>query len=162
MSAAPTPIDPAPESIAGPSQHRPVHLRWSSLALVAVGGALGTAARDLLSLAAPAGGGIAWVIFWINVSGAVALGFLIESLARRGPDVGARRTARLVLGTGFLGGFTTYSTLAVGTAALLADGRWGAGVGSALLTVVVGAVGVVVGLAVATLVAGRGRGGAAR
>ncbi len=37
------------------------------------------------------------------------LGALLESLARRGPDEGRRRAIRLLVGTGGLGGFTTYS-----------------------------------------------------
>lgn len=57
----------------------------------------------------------------INVLGAFLLGLLLEGLARLGADAGARRIARLALGTGFLGAFTTYSTFALGTVALLAD-----------------------------------------
>ena len=53
------------------------------------------------------------------------------------------------MGTGVLGGFTTYSTLADDTARLLSDGRWGAGSGYALLSVVLGLVAVVGGLALA-------------
>ncbi len=60
----------------------------------------------------PAGG---WPLgtFLINLSGCLGLGFLLEHLARRGPDVGAQRLVRLGVGTGFLGTYTTYSTLAV-------------------------------------------------
>lgn len=51
------------------------------------------------------------------MAGAFLLGALLEALAHRGPDTGGRRMLRLGLGTGVLGGFTTYSTLAVETAA---------------------------------------------
>ena len=64
-----------------------------------------------------------------NLAGAFALGVLLEALVRRGADHGGRRIVRLTLGTGFLGGFTTYSALATDTAAL-----WGAG-GASLGTV---------------------------
>jgi fluoride exporter len=45
--------------------------------------------------------------------GAFMLGTLLESLARRGEDAGLRRLLRLGIGTGFIGAFTTYSTLAI-------------------------------------------------
>ncbi|MGU3411538.1 fluoride efflux transporter FluC [Microbacterium sp. M1A1_1b] len=138
---------------------RPPHLRWHLIGLVALGGAIGTAVRAVLSDLAPAVDGLSWTILAINVVGAFCLGLLLEALARRGPDVGRRRTVRLLVGTGVLGGFTTYSTLADDTARLLVDGRWGAGTGYALLSVVLGLAAVVVGLVVATRVrtAGSGR-----
>jgi len=128
---------------------RPVHLRWRYLGLVALGGAAGTALRDLISTAFPAHHGVSWAIFWINITGALLLGVLLEALAHRGPDAGRRRTLRLLVGTGVLGGFTTYSTLAVSTAGLFLDGRALAGTGYALLTVLAGAVATAIGLTVA-------------
>jgi fluoride exporter len=93
------------------------------LALVVAGGAVGTTLRHLLESAfgAPAGTW-PWVTFWINVIGALALGALLEVLAGLGPDEGWRRSVRLGVGTGVLGGFTTYSTFVVETA-LLARGQ---------------------------------------
>jgi protein CrcB len=128
---------------------RPVHLRWRYLGVVAVGGAIGTAAREGLSTAFPAQHGVSWSIFLINITGAFLLGLLLEHLAHRGPDEGRRRTLRLLLGTGVLGGFTTYSTLATSTAVLFLDGRGLAGTGYALLTVLAGAIATGIGLAIA-------------
>jgi CrcB protein len=125
---------------------RPVYLRWTFIGIVALGGAVGTALRAVLAASVPDVDGVSWIIFGINVFGAFCLGLLLEALSHRGADVGGRRTARLLLGTGVLGGFTTYSTLASGTAQLLTDGRLGAGSGYALLTVVAGLAAVVVGL----------------
>ena len=147
------PIDPdveVDETAARPV--RPPHLRWASLGTVALGGALGTAVRALLAEAFPDHDGISWTILAINVVGAFCLGLLLEALAHRGPDVGRRRTLRLVLGTGVLGGFTTYSTLAVDTAELLDAGRWTAGAGYGLVTVVLGLGAVVGGLWTAVLI----------
>ncbi|ROS66909.1 camphor resistance protein CrcB [Curtobacterium sp. PhB172] len=120
------------------TEARPPHLRWRFLTLVALGGAIGTAIRALLAEAFPSHDGISWVILAINVVGAFCLGLLLEALAMRGPDVGGRRTIRLLVGTGVLGGFTTYSTLADDTAQLLDVGRWGAGSGYALLSSALG------------------------
>ncbi|MBA8990699.1 CrcB protein [Curtobacterium pusillum] len=140
---------------------RPPHLRWTYLAVVALGGAIGTAVRAALAAAFPAHDGISWVILGINVAGAFFLGLLLEALAHRGPDVGRRRRIRLFVGTGLLGGFTTYSTLTDDTARLLGDGHWGAGSGYALLTAVLGLLAVVAGLWIAALVRPRGPGAGA-
>jgi CrcB protein len=104
---------------------RPVHLRWQYLGLVLIGGSVGTAARYLLTEILPLWPGIPLGTIMINITGAFALGVLLEILVRRGPDDGIRRTLRLLVGTGLLGGFTTYSSLAVGTDGLLAsDQLW--------------------------------------
>ncbi len=131
------------------STARPPHRSWRSLGLVALGGAIGTGVRALLAAAVPAVHGLSWTILMINVVGAFCLGLLLDALARRGPDEGRRRSVRLFVGTGVLGGFTTYSTLADDTAQLLDAGRWGAGAGYALLSVVLGLVAAAVGMWVA-------------
>lgn len=69
--------------------------------LVAAGGALGVLARYGIGLAAPGDG----ATLAINVVGSFALGLLVAA--------GAGEQARAVLGVGFLGGFTTYSTFAL-------------------------------------------------
>lgn len=141
------PIDPDVD-VEDVATGTPVHLRPALIALVFVGGAAGVAAREGLCLAFPAVNGISYTILAINVVGAFLLGVLLESLARRGPDHGRRRTQRLLLGTGFMGGFTTYSTLATDTAQLIGDGRVGAGTGYGLATVLVGAAATLAGIAV--------------
>lgn len=106
--------------------------------MVALGGALGTAAREAVSLAIPPVGGVPIAILGINVVGAFLLGVLLESLLLRGPDAGRRRSTRLFLGTGILGGFTTYSALAADSGVLLLDGRAVIGVAYAVGTVLLG------------------------
>ena len=136
------------DASAGPA--RPVHVRPAYVALVFAGGTVGTAAREGLSLAFPAVNGIPYTILAINLLGAFLLGLLLEALVRRGPDHGQRRTLRLLLGTGFMGGFTTYSALATASAELIGDGRAGAGIGYGLATVLVGAVATIAGIAAGT------------
>ncbi|MCX7520878.1 CrcB family protein [Microbacterium sp. STN6] len=129
------------DTVSPPAAHfRPLHLRWHFIALVALGGAVGTAAREGLALAVPDFGGLPTTIFGINVVGAFLLGLLLETLALAGPDAGGRRVLRLLVGTGMLGGFTTYSTFATG-AGLLLDG------GSIWLSVLYGVGTVVIGAA---------------
>jgi CrcB protein len=58
----------------------------------------------------------------INVSGSFLLGLLAGFLAQRAvPNADA---LRLALGVGFCGGFTTFSTFALETHALVEDGVW--------------------------------------
>lgn len=129
---------------------RPLHHRPSALALVFVGGMLGTAVREALSLAIPPVAGVPVAIGGINLLGAFLLGVLLEGLARRGPDQGRRRVLRLLLGTGFMGGFTTYSALATDASSLIGQGSAGPGLVYAALTLVLGALASFAGVAVAT------------
>ena len=105
------------------SHEPPVHLRWQYLALVALGGTVGTALRQLLSFSVPSLAGVPVMTMGINLLGAFLLGVLLEELMHRGPDQGRRRHLRLLLGTGVLGGFTTYSALAADAFLLLSHGR---------------------------------------
>ena len=57
----------------------------------------------------------------INLAGAFALGFLLEVFLRLGRGANGMRL-RLFLGTGMLGGFTSYSALAEAVTALTASG----------------------------------------
>lgn len=133
----------------------PIHVRWRYLALVAAGGAVGTAAREGLSMAIPLVAGFPVATFGINVVGALLLGVLLEALVRRGPDEGRRRSLRLLIGTGFFGGFTTYSTLATDTSLFTAHDDLGAALAYALGTLVLGAVASWAGMAIATRRHGR-------
>ena len=121
-------------------------MRGSRTAVVFVGGALGTSIRAALEAAFPAQpGGWPWATFLINVSGAFLLGLLLETLSRRGPDVGARRLVRLGLGTGVMGGYTTYSTFTLETVRLIGSGAMLAGIGYALGSVLIGLVAALAG-----------------
>jgi CrcB protein len=133
----------------------PPYRRWNLLALVAAGGAIGTALRQGLLLLAPDLEAFPLTTFGINLAGAFALGLLLEVLVRSGPDVGRRRGIRLLVGTGALGGFTTYSALATATAVLAVTGLAGWAVAYALGTVVLGAALSVAGIALGGAIARR-------
>jgi CrcB protein len=131
-----------------PARPRPVHLRWRHIGAVALGGAVGTGVRDLLSLGIPASGAFPTAIFVINLTGAFALGVVLETLLHLGPDEGRRRFLRLLIGTGFMGGYTTYSTLAVGVAQTFVGGHAWVGVLYGVASVVAGAAASFAGIAV--------------
>ncbi|WP_244259318.1 fluoride efflux transporter CrcB [Rathayibacter sp. VKM Ac-2759] len=132
----------------------PLHLRPRAILVVAAGGAVGTAGRYGVSLLLPPLGDLPVATIAVNLSGAFLLGLLLESLVRRGPDDGGRRTLRLLLGTGVLGGFTTYSTFSLDTVELLEAGRVAESALYAAVTLVVGTAAAVLGI----VVAGRRRG----
>lgn len=128
-------------------------VRISDLGLVAAGGFVGTLGRYLLGLAIDSPSGFPLAMFAANVSGAFLIGLLVACLAyTEGPRW---RSLRLLLGTGVLGGFTSYSALAVGTSELLLDpsrsdgaGVWLAltyGVGTLLAGLVASGMGLLAG-----------------
>lgn len=84
---------------------------WRDVVLVAVGGAIGTALRAGITLAMGDDLGSALVPL-INVVGAFAIGILFGWRSRMPASSRAQRV-QLFFGTGVLGGFTTYSALAV-------------------------------------------------
>ncbi|GAA2892543.1 hypothetical protein Acy02nite_63070 [Actinoplanes cyaneus] len=82
-----------------------------ALAVVAAGGVLGALARYGIGVAWPhAPAEFPWATWSINVSGCFLIGVLYTLLAR---FRGGYRLTRLFLGTGVLGGFTTFSTAEV-------------------------------------------------
>jgi CrcB protein len=95
-------------------------LSTTTLAAVFVGGALGTVARYLLETHHPvAAGGLPWVTLLVNLTGSFAIGLLIpltEHVSHRAPLV------RPLFIIGFLGGWTTYSTLTVDATLLAKHG----------------------------------------
>lgn len=115
----------------------PVRPAW--LGVIFLGGAAGTATRAAFEGAFPAAPGQwPWTTFWLNVSGALVLGILLEVLAGTGPDRGWRRGVRLGAGTGFLGGYTTYSSFTVETFGLIRSEAWLIALGYALGSVILG------------------------
>lgn len=104
------PINP---DVLQPGAYRwPPHFTPAYLSIVFLGGCGGAFARYWVNGEVAAVGDLPVSTFVVNVLGAFLLGFLLEGLVRLGEDAGARRVIRLLLGTGFIGAFTTYSTFA--------------------------------------------------
>lgn len=145
-------------TLPGPDRARPAHRQWRLVGLVAIGGAVGTGARQVLVLLVPAVEELPVAILLANLTGAFVLGVLLEWLLRTGPDEGRRRDLRLLAGTGVLGGYTTYSALALAGARLLTGGQAPLAIGYTVGSVVLGAAAAYAGIAVAGLVrSGTGR-----
>jgi CrcB protein len=126
---------------------RPPHRDLRLVALVAVGGAVGSCLRYAVGLVLPHDdGGWPWSTLAVNVVGAFLLGWLLEVLARRGRETSRRRRVRLFVGTGMLGGFTTYSSLVLEVTEAGADGSWGPAAAYAGTTLLVGTVAAALGI----------------
>lgn len=79
--------------------------------VVALGGVVGSLGRYAVGLLLPhAADAFPWATLTVNVSGAFAVGLLVAFLVDR---PGTHRLARPLLGVGVLGGWTTFSALAV-------------------------------------------------
>ncbi len=115
---------------------------------VAVFGALGALARYGVSLWALRflGSAFPFGTLIVNVLGSFCLGFLAEAALG---DPGLTARTRTILGTGFLGAFTTFSTFGVETLRAIEAGSWGVAAGNVAFNVVGGLVAVALGFALA-------------
>ncbi|MDI6022288.1 CrcB family protein [Leucobacter sp. UT-8R-CII-1-4] len=120
-------------------QQTPAYLRPSLIALVFVGGAAGVFTREMLMPVVPVVAGVPLAVFLANIVGAFLLGCLLERLAVSGDEPRRNQNMRLLLGTGFLGGFTTYSAIAQGVVLMLSDEAVWLAVTYPLVTIVLGA-----------------------
>ncbi|TQL66378.1 camphor resistance protein CrcB [Nocardioides albertanoniae] len=115
--------------------------------VVAVGGMLGAAGRFAIGEAWPVPtGGVPWSTLVINLSGCFALGILMAYVADR---ESLHPLVRPFLGTGVIGGYTTFSTFAVEANLLLLERHPALGLAYLAVSVLLGVVAVLAGRAVA-------------
>jgi fluoride exporter len=117
---------------------------------VAAGGAAGSvlryhAGRIIGDLAGP-GNAFPWGTLAVNIAGSLAMGALVGWFARSAPSEQAADTARLLLGVGLLGGFTTFSAFSAELVGMIHRGHVGLAAGYASASLVAGAGAVVIGL----------------
>ena len=93
------------------------------LALVALGGALGSVLRYLVTVAAVTwiGPTFPWGTLAVNLVGSFLIG-LVQSLAVE--SLAISEETRLFLSTGVIGGLTTYSAFSYETVRLAETGAW--------------------------------------
>jgi len=125
----------------------PLDIGFGALLLLGLAGGLGAATRFAFAEWATKRW---WATFplatlLINVTGAFALGMLTVA-------GGASGEARLLLGTGFLGGYTTFSTLSYDTHSLYRSGQARAAWLNALGSLAIGLAAAALGMAIGTLI----------
>lgn len=96
---------------------------WQKLLWLMLAGGLGTLARYTVAgwVQRGAGGAYPWGTLAVNAGGCFLFG-LIWSLAEG--RLALTPQTRLLVLTGFLGAFTTFSTYAFETSQMLRDGQW--------------------------------------
>jgi CrcB protein len=118
---------------------------WTRVLALSVGGVLGVNARYWLGVWMTRWAAAPWATFTINISGSFAIGFLSMTLARWLPHP----HVRLILLTGFLGGYTTFSTWAFESAVLWDRGEKNLALVNLFGSLVVGMVAALSGMALA-------------
>lgn len=101
------------------------------VAVVALGGMIGAGARYAATLAWPTTPAtFPWTILLVNVIGCTVIG-AVTALLEQWPT---RRWVRPLLGTGVLGGFTTFSAYALDVTQLMATGHYPTALGYLIAT----------------------------
>jgi len=115
---------------------------------VALSGGVGAGLRYLvdLGIAAVVGSRFPWGTLIVNVSGSLALGLLAGAVTDD--------ALLAVIGVGLLGGYTTFSSVSVASAVLLAERRPAASVVNALGTLALTAAAAAAGLALGGFIGG--------
>ncbi|MBA3002514.1 MAG: CrcB family protein [Desulfurivibrio sp.] len=124
---------------------------WQKLILLAVAGACGTLARYGLAglVQRVAGPSFPWGTVSVNALGCLLFGLIWTLTSERFPGTSEMR---IVMLTGFMGAFTTFSTFVAETGNLLADGEHWYGMGNILLQNVVGLVLFFLGMALGRMI----------
>jgi CrcB protein len=111
---------------------------WAQLASVAVGAAFGGVARYAVTIwfTQRFGPGFPFGTLFINVSGSFLIGVVVELSQTR--VLGISPLVRLLLATGVLGGYTTFSTFSYDALVLAGEGSRGLALAYAAGSVLLG------------------------
>jgi fluoride exporter len=133
VKLTPVQVDASNAPLAAASMRPRTRMRQRLLLAIFAGGAGGALARAGLEVVWPATGhGWPWVTFVINIAGTALLAYLVTLLQERLPP---STYLRPLLGTGFCGALTTFSTLQLEALDLAHNGHVLLGAAYALVSV---------------------------
>jgi CrcB protein len=138
-----------PEVVHAPHDALPLRPAWrerlTTIVAISGGGFLGANARYLVGLWAAErfGAAFPWGTLLINVTGSFVLGFYLTLVTER---FTGRATTRLFLATGFLGAYTTFSTLSYEAVQLLLGGATVPGLAYVVGSIALGLAAAIVGI----------------
>jgi len=118
----------------------------SGVLLIGLGGFVGAIARYLVDARVTAwtGGSLPWGTFVINISGSLAVGLLFALVIERTALPAEIRGPVMI---GFIGSYTTFSTLALESWRMIEDGAWLYASANLVGSIMIGVVAVVAGVA---------------
>jgi fluoride exporter len=132
-------------------------MSFTTCLFIVIGGAIGTLARYLISVAAlPFSQNLPWGTIWINIIGSFVIG-LFGTLTLAQGRFPVSENARLFVMVGLCGGFTTFSSFSLQTLDLLRNGAWARALINIVASVVLCLLAVTVGHALASLFNGGAR-----
>ena len=111
---------------------------------VALGGAIGSAARHGVNISASRllGSGFPWATIIVNVLGCFAMGMITAFLRSKIPD---DQNMQLFLTTGLLGGFTTFSAFSLDFFGLMQRGEMPLAIAYAVASVALSIIALIIG-----------------
>lgn len=128
-------------------------MSWQAFLFVGLGGFLGANARYILTLILTerltnaTGWEVPFGTAFVNITGSFLLALFLFWAAR---SVGVDDRLRLLVGTGFFGAYTTFSTYANESINLITKEAWATGLGYIVMTNLLCLLGVVMGLTLAS------------
>jgi len=114
--------------------------------LIGIGGFAGALTRYVVDQRVTnwTGGGLPWGTFAVNVTGSLVAGFLFALVVERAALPADLRGPLMI---GFLGAYTTFSTLALESWRMIEDGAWMYASANLVGSIVIGVAAVIAGVA---------------
>ena len=117
----------------------------SDVALVFAGGFMGGVLRQVAFTVLAK----TTAMLTVNIIGSLLLGFILESIILGGEETAHSKGMRLLLGTGCMGAFTTYSTFIADVSGIIQSGFYGMALYLSLATILVGLASALMGIVLA-------------